>query len=46
MSMSKNKKLWPRLKAGEPQRGENLLLINRTPGVPRAHLIDFGRLKG
>ena len=45
--------LWPLfwmgfncLKATQPLRGGNLLLITKFPEVPCTHLIDLGRMKG
>ena len=33
------------LKATEPLRGDSLLFITRSPGLPGAHLVDFRGMK-
>ena len=34
------------LKATEPLRGDSLLFITQSPGVPATHLINFDLMKG
>ena len=33
------------LEAAEPLRGDTLLFTTKSPEVPGAHLIDFGKMK-
>ena len=35
-----------RLKAAEPLRRDNLVLITKFAGAPGTHLIDLGTMKG
>ena len=34
------------LKAAEPLRGDSLLSITKSPGIPCTQLIDLGSMKG